>query len=408
LGAGQILEGLDAWDIVVRTTQTGRATAESVAQLRVPTPDGAWVPLRAVADIREDRVPNFISREALGRKFVVSCTFQGRDMGAVVADIRRAIEAEVPRRDGIRIEYGGRFESARSTRLRLLLVGGAITLIVLLLLFWIFQSLRDTLLVLVNMPLALIGAVAGVHASGGVMTVASMIGFVTVFGIAVRNGIMLISHIRHLQHHEGVTLLRDAVQRAALERLSPILMTALAAGLALIPLALRHDEPGNEILSPRAVVILFGLLSFTVLNMLLVPTFYLRWGRAQAAGGSSCPSPATLTAVALGMGVLGSCQQTAPLADRMAAHAELERSVGIPPLSAEEHLRVGDDDLPALLKDGLCLGETMRLALLRSPRLRAAYHAVEASQAEYQQAIAIQNPHLALVWLFPEGGGRWQ
>jgi CzcA family heavy metal efflux pump len=406
--AGQILEGSDVWDIVVRTDSSSPATAEALTELRVPKPDGTWVPLRAIADIREDRVPNFISREALDRKFVVSCNAQGRDLGSVVNDIRKAIETEIPRREGVRIEFGGQFESAQSTRLRLLLAGGAITLLVVLLLFWMFHSIRDTILVLANMPLALIGAVAGVHASGGVLTVASMIGFITVFGIAVRNGIMLVSHIRHLQQEEGVSDLREAVRRSALERLSPILMTALAAGLALIPLAWRSDEPGNEILSPMAIVILFGLLSSTALNMLLVPSFYLRWGRPQTARQSGRPAVFALSTLLLGLLMLGSCQQTSPRADWATAHSELERSIGLVASDCDGPPRATEEEFVSALEDGLSLDEAMRLALLRSPRLRACYHAVGASQAEYQQAIAIQNPSLALGWLFPEGGGRSQ
>jgi Cu/Ag efflux pump CusA len=132
---------------------------------------------------------------------------------------------------------------------------------------------------MLNLPLALIGGVAGVFVSGGVLSVASLIGFITVFGIATRNGIMLVSHIRHLQEHEGVTDFREAVRRGAMERLVPIMMTALAAGLALIPLALGGDKPGNEIQTPMAIVILFGLLTSMVLNMIIVPAMYLRFGR---------------------------------------------------------------------------------------------------------------------------------
>ena len=142
-----------------------------------------------------------------------------------------------------------------------------------------FGSARDALLVMVNLPLALIGGVAGVFLSGGVLSIASIIGFITVFGIATRNGIMLVSHIRHLQEKEGVSDFREAVYRGSLERLAPILMTALAAGLALIPLALGGGKPGNEIQTPMAVVVLFGLLSSMLLNMLVVPALYLRFGR---------------------------------------------------------------------------------------------------------------------------------
>jgi Cu/Ag efflux pump CusA len=149
-----------------------------------------------------------------------------------------------------------------------------------------FRSARDALIVMVNLPLALIGGVAGVFVSGGVLSVASVIGFITVFGIATRNGIMLVSHIRHLQEREGVADFREAVFRGAMERLAPILMTALAAGLALVPLALGGDRPGNEIQNPMALVILFGLLTSMLLNMLVVPALYLRFGRpTQRAAG---------------------------------------------------------------------------------------------------------------------------
>jgi Cu/Ag efflux pump CusA len=147
-----------------------------------------------------------------------------------------------------------------------------------------FRSARDAALVMLNLPLALIGGVAGVFVSGGVLSVASLIGFITVFGIATRNGIMLVSHIRHLQEHEGVREFREAIRRGALERLVPILMTALSAGLALIPLALGGDKPGSEIQTPMALVILFGLLTSMVLNMIVVPALYWKWGHPVKAG----------------------------------------------------------------------------------------------------------------------------
>ncbi len=148
-----------------------------------------------------------------------------------------------------------------------------------LLLHIVFGSVRDALLVMVNLPLALVGGVLGVFLSGGVLSVASLVGFLTLFGIATRNGIMLVSHIRHLQQFDGVSDFGEAVYRGAMERLAPILMTALSAGLALIPLALGGDKPGNEIQTPMAIVILCGLLSATALNMLVLPALYLRFGR---------------------------------------------------------------------------------------------------------------------------------
>ena len=175
--------------------------------------------------------------------------------------------------------YGGQFESAEEAGRLLSLLGLAVILGMAFLLYLAFGSARDAALVMVNLPLALMGGIAGVFLSGGVLSVASLIGFITVFGIATRNGIMLVSHIRHLQEHEGVTAFYDAVFRGAMERLAPILMTALAAGLALIPLALSGDKPGNEIQTPMAIVILGGLLTSMVLNMLVVPALYLRFGR---------------------------------------------------------------------------------------------------------------------------------
>ena len=160
--------------------------------------------------------------------------------------------------------------------------GVAITIGVFMLLVLAFGRPRDALLVMLNLPLALIGGVAGVFLAGGVLSVASMIGFITLFGIATRNGIMLVSHIQHLMQEEGVTDFREAVERGARERLIPILMTAMAAGLALIPLAFGGGKPGSEIQTPMAIVILCGLMSSTLLNMIVVPTLYLRFGRPSA------------------------------------------------------------------------------------------------------------------------------
>jgi Cu/Ag efflux pump CusA len=158
---------------------------------------------------------------------------------------------------------------------------GEVTVVgILLILTTAFGSARDALIIMLNLPLALVGGVLGVYVSGGVLSVASIIGFITLFGIATRNGIMLVSHIRHLLEQEGVSDLREAVLRGAAERVSPILMTALAAGLALIPVALGMGKPGSEIQAPMALLILFGLLSSTALNMVVVPAAYYRFGRA--------------------------------------------------------------------------------------------------------------------------------
>src|SRR5687767_1220940 len=180
--------------------------------------------------------------------------------------------------EGYRVEYGGQFESQQSATERLLLLGSAAIAGLFMMLVLAFGRARDALLVMINVPLALIGGVAGVYLAGGVLSVASIVGFITLFGIATRNGIMLISHIRHLREKEGVTDFHDAVVGGATERLVPILMTALAAGLALVPIAMSMGEPGSEIQAPMAMVILFGLLSSTALNMIVVPVLYERFG----------------------------------------------------------------------------------------------------------------------------------
>jgi len=280
--AGQVVsrvrEGDAAFDLLVRYPESARADLESIRELRLTTTGGAELPLYALAEVRKDQGPNSVSRENVQRKIVVMCNVAGRDLGGVVADIQKAVGRTVSLPQGYHIEYGGQFESAAEASRTLFVLGGLVTVGIFGLLVLALGSSRDAVVVLVNLPLALIGGVVGVFLSGGVLSVASLIGFITLFGIATRNGLMLVSHIRHLREVEDVTDFTEAVRRGALERLAPILMTALAAGLALVPLALEAGEPGSEIQAPMAVVILFGLLSSTALNMLVVPALYLRFG----------------------------------------------------------------------------------------------------------------------------------
>jgi Cu/Ag efflux pump CusA len=211
-------------------------------------------------------------------RIVISSNVAGRDLGSVVDDMRTAVARDVPMPAGYRVEYGGQFESEQSASRRLLVLGVGVIAGLFMLLVLAFGRPRDAILIMVNLPLALIGGVVGVFLAGGVLSVASMIGFITLFGIATRNGIMLVSHIRHLMEQEGVSDFREAVERGARERLIPILMTATAAGLALIPLALGGGKSGSEIQTPMAIVILCGLASSTLLNMVVVPAMYLRYG----------------------------------------------------------------------------------------------------------------------------------
>ncbi len=278
---GQVFEGQVAFPLVVRYPEEVQQDLESIRRTRIDTPSGARVPLGAVAAIRDDRGPNFISRENGQRKIVVAANVAGRDLRSVVDGIRQAVTTRVDLPAGYSIEYGGQFESEAAASRRLLWLGVTVVLGILVLLAAAFRSLGDAVIIMLNLPLALIGGAAGVFASGGVLSVASIIGFIALFGIATRNGIMMISHIRHLLEEEGETSFQNAVVRGARERLVPIVMTALATGLALVPLALSGAHPGAELEAPMAVVILFGLLSATALNMLVVPIAYLRFSRTR-------------------------------------------------------------------------------------------------------------------------------
>ena len=274
----QVMEGQAVFDLVVRTDPRRTQSIEELQDLLITTPHGGRVPLRALADIQRDRGPSEIGRENVQRKLVVSCNVAGRDVVSVVGDIEAAVTANVDVPAGYHVVYGGQFESAEGATRTLGLLSLFCLIGMLGLLYSAFGNLRDALLVMANLPLALIGGAVGVYLEGGVLSIASLVGFITLFGIATRNGIMLISHIRHLVEQEGVSDLDEAVRRGAHERLVPILMTALAAGLGLVPLALSGGEPGSEIQAPMAVVILCGLLSSTALNMFVVPALYRRFG----------------------------------------------------------------------------------------------------------------------------------
>jgi CzcA family heavy metal efflux pump len=275
----QVLEEGRSYDLVVRFPPALRANAEAIAGVMFDTPTGQKVPLSQLATIAVARGPNSVSRENVQRKIVVQANVAGRDLGSTVADIQRALAANVILPPGYHVSYGGQFESqAEATRML-----GALSLLsiaaIFLLLFVEFRSTRTAVLVMANLPLALIGGVVAVLVTGRVVSIASLVGFVTLFGIATRNGILLVAHYRHLLA-EG-TDFREAITRGSLERLSPILMTALTAGLALIPLALGGGEPGNEIQTPMAIVILGGLLSATALNMVVLPALYWLFGERE-------------------------------------------------------------------------------------------------------------------------------
>jgi copper/silver efflux system protein len=272
---GQIFEEQRSWDLMVKFPSTIREDPEAIRRIRVQSPSGVSVPLMQLADIRVDSGPNRISRESVQRTIVVQSNVAGRDLRTTVNRIQAAVANGVSLPEGYYVVYGGQFESeAHASRLVGLLSLLAI-LAVFFLLYVAFSNLRLAVLMMSNLPLALIGGVAAVFIGGGVLSIASMVGFITLLGIATRNGILLVSRYEDLLR-EGRTL-RDAILEGSMERLNPILMTALTAGLALIPLALTGHRPGNEIQSPLAIVVLGGLLSSTFLNMIVVPALCSRF-----------------------------------------------------------------------------------------------------------------------------------
>lgn len=279
---GALIERPVVTEVVVRYDPEQFSQSDALESMILTAPSGQVLPLTGVADIVRDQGPNTIGRESVERMQLVMANVSGRDLGSVVADIEAALETmDMP--EGTHIELGGQFESAASATRTLLALGLVVFVGMFLLLRQAFRSSRDAAIVMLNMPLALVGGVAGLWLTGGVLSVATIIGFITLFGIATRNGVILISHVKHLQSDEGVTDIAAAVRQGAIERLVPILMTAISAGLALVPLALAMGEPGSEIQAPMAVVILCGLATSTVLNMIVLPPVYLKvvrdgWG----------------------------------------------------------------------------------------------------------------------------------
>jgi CzcA family heavy metal efflux pump len=274
----QILNDQRTYDVIVRYADEHRADVQAIGDTPIDTPAGPKIPLRMLAQIRPDSGPNTITRENVQRKIVIQANVSGRDLRSVVDAIRTEIEARVHLPDGYYVVYGGQFESEAEATRTIGILGIFVIAGIFLLLFLAFRSVRLALLTMVNLPLALIGGVLAVKLGSGIVSVASLVGFITLFGIATRNGIMMISHYEHLRRVERASL-AESVLRGSLERLSPILMTALCAGLALVPLVVAGEEPGNEIQAPMGIVILGGLVSSTALNMLVVPALYRLFAR---------------------------------------------------------------------------------------------------------------------------------
>ena len=276
----QVYEKGKSFDLTVRVKDNLRDEMEKIRNLMIDTGDGQKIPLNYVAEIRSAMGPNTISRENVKRKIVISTNVADRDLRSVVNDIQAQVDAQIKLPEGYHIEYGGQFESEQAASRTLALTSFMSIVVIFLLLYHEFRSVKESAIILINLPLALIGGVFALLITTGEVSIPAIIGFISLFGIATRNGMLLISHYNHLQQEEGYGVY-DSVIRGSLDRLNPILMTALSSALALIPLALSGDLPGNEIQSPMAKVILGGLLTSTFLNGFIIPIVYLMMHRNQ-------------------------------------------------------------------------------------------------------------------------------
>jgi len=271
----QVYVGNRVFDLSVKVHNEDRDGMEQIRDLRISTPDGRLIPLSQVAQIQSASGPNTINRENVCRKIVISCNVAGRDLRSVVNDIQQRVASDVELPEGYRIEYGGQFESQESASRILLLASCLSVLVILMLLYQQFHDMKQSVVVLCNLPLALIGGVLALLCTSGILSIPAIIGFISLFGIATRNGMLLIDRYNQLASGSGDLSVFDIVLRGSLDRLNPIIMTALTSALALIPLALGGELPGNEIQSPMAQVMLGGLLSSTFLNAFVVPIMYI-------------------------------------------------------------------------------------------------------------------------------------
>ena len=261
----------------------GSPTINDVRDALIDTHNGSKVPLGVVAEVVSVGGPNTISRENVQRKLVVSANVSGRDAIGVVDDIKFTLDKQIQLPEGYRIEYGGQFESAKAATRTLILVFLMALVIIYLLLYTEFKNLSLSLIVLLNLPLALIGGVLAIKLGSNVLSIPAIIGFITLFGIATRNGILLIAKYQSLQtqHHNSLPL-RDLIMQGSADRFNPIIMTALTTALSLVPMVLAADHPGNEIQAPMAVVVLGGLITSTLLNIFVIPIVYEWYANKQA------------------------------------------------------------------------------------------------------------------------------
>jgi Cu/Ag efflux pump CusA len=283
----EVLEGQKRFDLVVRFTDEARTDYKKLGELRVDLPSGkGWVPLAELADINEyGRGANIISHDNGKRRIVVKCTPAGRDVSGVVADIQKRVREKVTLPPGYFVEYGGQFVSQQEATRIITVLGIVAVLGMFVVLYMLYPSTRIVLQILNALPMAFIGGVIALVVTHQRVTVAALVGFISLGGIAARNGILLVSHYFHLLKHEGASFTPEMVLRGSLERLSPVLMTALTAGIGLVPLVLGGHQPGREILYPVATVILGGLVTSTLCEFLLHPGLFWKFSGKVVASG---------------------------------------------------------------------------------------------------------------------------
>lgn len=277
----QVIEGQRKYDLVVWFDEANRSDLNAVRAAPVKTPSGAMIPVSQLANISESTGPNTINRENVQRRMTVSANVAGRDLGAVIADIESLIQQNVPMREGYFVTYGGQFESQQAASRVIFVLGVLVVVAIFFLLFIALKSWRMALQVMVNLPLAFVGGVFALKVAGLDLSIAAMVGFITLFGIATRNGIMMLTHYVHLMKEEGQRFSEATILRGTQERLSPVLMTAMSAAFGMVPFVVAGNTPGKEIMHPVAVVLLGGLVTSTLLDQVVTPALFWRFGRRE-------------------------------------------------------------------------------------------------------------------------------
>ena len=273
----EVLDGQRRHDVVVKLQDEYLHDEDTLSDMLIDTPTGAKVPLGATADILSSRGPNQVLRENARRRIVIQCNVAGRDLGSAISEIEKNIEKRVSLPTGYFVTYGGQFEAQQQAARIIGLLSIVSFALMYLILYNLFHVHRVVLCILMNIPLAMIGAVAVIWFTTKIISIASLMGFITLTGISLRNGIMMINHYIHLMKYEGETFSKEMVVRGSLERLIPVLMTASCAALGLLPIALSAGQPGKEILQPMAIVMLAGLVTSTFLDLFYTPAFFWHW-----------------------------------------------------------------------------------------------------------------------------------